>query len=186
MLLADGRRVLPAGSVPRDGALVAAPGFRCVVLANRPGHPFLGNDFFRECGDVLSCHVVDNPDLPSELALLEAYAPDVHPGLRRRVAALFRELRAMSDEGILCAGLAASTFRPALQPLLSTGCSSVLGAARAHRAYPYSTREAVSLVKHLQLFPHDGLLAAAENVFAFGTCLPSTGSNLPRKSPAFS
>ena len=34
-------------------------------------------------------------------------------------------------------------------------------------AYPYSTREAVALVKHLQSFPSDGLLAAAENVFAF-------------------
>ena len=72
--------------------------------------------------------------------MLEAYAPNVHPGLRRRVARLFRELRAMSDEGTL--------------------------------AYPYSTREAVSLVRHLQLFPQDGLLAAANNVFAFDAHQP--------------
>ena len=43
------------------------PNFRAIVLANRPGFPFLGNDFFAECGDVFSCHVVDNPDPASEV-----------------------------------------------------------------------------------------------------------------------
>ena len=38
-----------------------------IVLANRPGFPFQGNDFFRECGDVFSCHVVGNPDVESQL-----------------------------------------------------------------------------------------------------------------------
>jgi len=28
--------------------------FRMFVLANRPGFPFLGNDFYREIGDVFS------------------------------------------------------------------------------------------------------------------------------------
>ena len=28
--------------------------FRMIVLANRPGFPFLGNDFYREIGDVFS------------------------------------------------------------------------------------------------------------------------------------
>ena len=51
------------------------PDSRMIVLANRPGHPFLGNDFFREIGDVLSCHVIDNPDRASELQLLRAYGP---------------------------------------------------------------------------------------------------------------
>jgi hypothetical protein len=37
--------------------------FRVIALANRPGYPFLGNDFFREMGDVFACHVVENPDL---------------------------------------------------------------------------------------------------------------------------
>ena len=106
-----------------------------IVLANRPGYPFLGNDFFREMGDILATHVVDNPALPSEVALLAAYGPDVPPPLLRRIAAIFGELRSMADAGEI--------------------------------AYPYSTREAVALVKHLQSFPSDGLLAAAENVFAF-------------------
>ena len=110
------------------------------MLANRPGFPFLGNDFFRECGDVLSCHVLDNPDLESELALLKAYGPTVPPALLRRVGGLFSELRRMSEQGGI--------------------------------AYPYSTREAVSLVKHIERFPHDGLLGAAENVFAFDAHQP--------------
>ena len=135
MLLADGRRVVPAGSPPRPRTLPLADGFRVIVLANRPGYPFLGNDFFREMGDILATHVVDNPALPSEVALLAAYGPDVPPPLLRRIAAIFGELRSMADAGEI--------------------------------AYPYSTREAVALVKHLQSFPSDGLLAAAENVFAF-------------------
>ena len=31
------------------------------VLANRPGFPFHGNPFFRECGDVFATVVLDNP-----------------------------------------------------------------------------------------------------------------------------
>ena len=30
------------------------PKFQMMVLANRPGFPFLGNDFFREIGDVFA------------------------------------------------------------------------------------------------------------------------------------
>ncbi len=58
-----------------------------IVLANRPGFPFLGNDFFASlgklvilriaynarsqifmmvAGDIFSCHAVNNPDLQSE------------------------------------------------------------------------------------------------------------------------
>ena len=31
------------------------------VLANRPGFPFLGNDFFGALGDLFGCHAIDNP-----------------------------------------------------------------------------------------------------------------------------
>ena len=51
------------------------PAFRLIVLANRPGFPFHGNNLFRECGDIFSVHVVENLDLDSEIALLQAYAP---------------------------------------------------------------------------------------------------------------
>ena len=60
MALSDGRRLetLPdhergRASAPPD-VIPIHPGFRAVVLANRPGFPFLGNDFFAECGDVLT------------------------------------------------------------------------------------------------------------------------------------
>lgn len=34
----------------RENAIVVHPDFRMVVLANRPGFPFLGNDFFGTLG----------------------------------------------------------------------------------------------------------------------------------------
>ena len=148
MLLADGRRVVPSGTAPREGLLPIAPGFRAIVLANRPGFPFLGNDFFRECGDVLSCHTVENPDLHSELVMLKKYAPSgaVADSVLRRVAGLFADLRAMAADGRL--------------------------------AYPYSTREAVALVKHMERYADDGVLGAAENVFAFDAHQPHIASQL--------
>lgn len=42
-----------------------------------PGYPFLGNDFYRECGDVLASHAIDNPDVASEVELLRSYGPNV-------------------------------------------------------------------------------------------------------------
>jgi hypothetical protein len=77
------------------------PDFKMIVLANKAGYPFLGNDFFREMGDVLSAHVVANPDPASELALLRAYAPAVDVALLRRLTAVFGDLRQSVDVGAL-------------------------------------------------------------------------------------
>ena len=57
----------PPSQVPPVGVIPIHPDFRMIVLANRPGFPFLGNDFFAALGDVFSCHAVDNPDLESEM-----------------------------------------------------------------------------------------------------------------------
>ena len=46
-------------SVARAG--LHAQDFRMIVLANRPGFPFLGNDFYREIGDVFSGSVPEGP-----------------------------------------------------------------------------------------------------------------------------
>ena len=181
MVLADGRRIAPIGTPPAPGILPIQPGFRAIVLANRPGYPFLGNDFFRECGDVLSCHTVLNPDLSSEVQLLQQYGHDVPHALLTRVAAVFADLRALADGGEL--------------------------------AYPFSTREAVSLVRHMQVrnlahisppvtffhpsnallspltlsnislihsqaYPQDGLLGAADNVFSFDSHQPQLSASL--------
>ena len=53
MLLADGRRILPVGvqSAMKELDIIRLhPDFRVIVLANRPGFPFLGNDFFASLG----------------------------------------------------------------------------------------------------------------------------------------
>lgn len=53
MLLADGRRILPTGvrsDIKETDIVRLHPNFRMIVLANRPGFPFLGNDFFAALG----------------------------------------------------------------------------------------------------------------------------------------
>ena len=118
-------------------------------IANRPGFPFLGNDFFAALGDLFSCHAVDNPSMDSELKMLKQYGiffiaqfnscqnfsveniiifsigPDVSDEILRRLVTTFSELRSMADEGTI--------------------------------QYPYSTREVVNIVKHLNKFPNEGL-----------------------------
>ena len=104
LALADGRRVVLNGKGPGasgPGVIKAHPGFRVVVLANRPGWPFLGNDFYRECGDVLSAHVVENPDKDSELALLTALAPNADAAALSKLVDAFGELRELADAGAL-------------------------------------------------------------------------------------
>lgn len=57
MLLSDGRRIVPQthplAASPSPSVIVSHPDFRMIVLANRPGFPFLGNDFFGALGTVI-------------------------------------------------------------------------------------------------------------------------------------
>lgn len=79
-----------------------SPDFRIIALANPPTFPFLGNDFYREMGDIFSCHVVSAPDADSELALLSAYADGkVPPKLLELLIAAFTELRGLVEKGQL-------------------------------------------------------------------------------------
>ena len=52
MLTRDYLPYIPANSglAPSEQRIVSHPDFRMVVLANRPGFPFLGNDFFGAMG----------------------------------------------------------------------------------------------------------------------------------------
>ena len=56
MILSDGRRIVPPSTViPNDSSgkfIQMHPDFKMMVLANRPGFPFLGNDFFAALGTV--------------------------------------------------------------------------------------------------------------------------------------
>ncbi|XP_071340245.1 von Willebrand factor A domain-containing protein 8 [Trachinotus anak] len=137
MILADGRRIIsdPREAEGRPNAIVMHPDFRMLVLANRPGFPFLGNDFFGALGDIFSCHAVDNPKPQAELAMLKQYGPDVPDATLQKLVAAFGELRSMADQGTI--------------------------------TYPYSTREVVNIVKHLQKFPGEGLANVVRNVFDF-------------------
>ncbi|KAE8748569.1 hypothetical protein FOCC_FOCC004745 [Frankliniella occidentalis] len=139
MILSDGRRIVPSNDIrassPTPNIIPIHPDFRMIVLANRPGFPFLGNDFFGSLGDLFSCHSVDNPSPESERALLKSYGPDVPDALIEKLVKAFGELRNMADQGLV--------------------------------NYPYSTREVVNIVKHLQKFPNEGLANVVSNVFDF-------------------
>ncbi|KAL4635681.1 von Willebrand factor A domain-containing protein 8 isoform X1 [Arapaima gigas] len=139
MILADGRRIVsnPKEAEGRPNVIIMHPDFRMLVLANRPGFPFLGNDFFGALGDIFSCHAVDNPKPQAEFAMLKQYGPDVPDVVLQKLVAAFGELRAMADQGTI--------------------------------NYPYSTREVVNVVKHLQKFPEEGLANVVRNVFDFDT-----------------
>ncbi|KAJ3336274.1 von Willebrand factor A domain-containing protein 8 [Gonapodya sp. JEL0774] len=154
MVLSDGRRIvsrLPmespaaagvANDSEREEYILIHPAFRMIVLANRPGFPFLGNDFYREIGDVFSSHSIDNPDMDSELAMLRKYAPHVPEDVLVKLTMAFNDLRRLVDEGLI--------------------------------SYPYSTRELVNIVKHLETFPQEGLSRAVRNVFDFDQFDPET------------
>ncbi|KAI7849218.1 AAA domain-containing protein [Circinella umbellata] len=137
MVLGDGRRIVAKESDVQDGDryLLIHPNFRMIVLANRPGYPFLGNDFYREIGDVFSCHAVDNPDKASEMYLLREYGPDVPEDMLEKLSSAFTDLRKLVDEGLI--------------------------------SYPYSTRELVNIVLHLQNYPEEGISKIMQNVFDF-------------------
>ena len=121
MILSDGRRIVPIlqNDIQSPNIIPMHPDFRIIVLANRPGFPFLGNDFFGAIGDLFSTHSVDNPSIENEIKLLKQYAPDVDDKVIQKLVKLFGELRSMSDQGLV--------------------------------SYPYSTREVVNIVKHLQV-----------------------------------
>ena len=149
MTLSDGRTIVrhtPDGIHSTSRYIPIHPAFKLIVLANRPGYPFLGNDFFRECGDIFVCHVIDNPDKISEHKLLHSYAPSINDTLLHQLIDVFAELRAQVESG---------TF-----------------------SYPYSTRELVAIVKHMEQYPADGLLMALDNVLAFDSYDTQIMSNL--------
>lgn len=121
MILSDERRIvkkIPEG-VDTSKYIEIHPDFRVIVLANRPGFPFLGNDFFGALGDLFSSHAVENPSPDSEISLLNQYGPDVPLNILKKLVTVFGELRTMADTGLV--------------------------------SYPYSTREVVNIIKHLQV-----------------------------------
>ena len=101
MLLPDGRKLVDPSAVSGPNDVGIHPRFRVIVLANKPGFPFLGNDFYRECGDLFAVHSIDNPDPLSELMMLKAHAVGVEDELLTSLTGAFRDLRAAVDAGVL-------------------------------------------------------------------------------------
>jgi midasin (ATPase involved in ribosome maturation) len=137
MLLADGRRIVSSKHpLSNDkNSIVLHENFKMIVLANRPGFPFLGNNFFRDVGDIFPTHTIDNPDENSERKLLKKYGPNVKDEIIHKLASVFRDLRLETNTGKI--------------------------------QYPYSTREAVAIVKHLDKYSQDGVSSALEDVLSF-------------------
>lgn len=153
LLLYDGRRLITKShsdrASSRDGFIPIHPDFKIVLLANRPGFPFLGNNFFKECGDVFqNILVIENLDKSSELKLLQSYAPNVNRETLLGIANTFEQLRAAHEA----------------RGEVSKGSRS------GEINYPFSAREAVAIVKHLEAFPEDSIGDAVENVLAFEGC----------------
>lgn len=143
MMLSDGRKILPPKSekgIDSEHDIVTHSDFRLIVLANRPGFPFLGNDFFAALGDLFSVHSVDNPSIESELFLLQQYGPNVNKKTLKKLVNAFSELRDMADKGQL--------------------------------NYPYSTREVVNVVKHLEKYPNDDMAEIIGNILDFDRYSP--------------
>ncbi|KAM5545989.1 hypothetical protein V8D89_000115 [Ganoderma adspersum] len=144
LTLADGRRVRQMKE--REGDIVVHPNFRLILLANRPGYPFLGNHFLQVLGDNFCCHAVTNPDMASERKLLSQLAPQLSEDMILRLVAVFNDLRRAYEAGTL--------------------------------TYPYSLRELLNLVRHMQAYPSDALEVALRNVFDFDVYKPETISKL--------
>ncbi|KAJ2992906.1 hypothetical protein HDV02_002756 [Globomyces sp. JEL0801] len=133
MDVSDGRKIRRIKTHVDD--IEVHPNFRMIVLANRPGFPFLGNDFFASIGQVFGTYPIENPSFESEVALLCQKAPSVSVDLIRKLVGAFGDLRTAFDDGLV--------------------------------SYPYSLRELIHLVSHLDAFPHDSIESVLRNVFDF-------------------
>lgn len=152
MILSDRRRISKDPPL-KSNDIQIHPRFRVIVLANRPGYPFHGNDFFRECGDIFSPHYLSNPISSNEITLLSSFGPNVPREILISLSETFNALRQLQEEGVIL--------------------------------YPYSTRELVNIIKHLEKFPDDGIIKALHNVIDFDSFDQKTLIHLKRTFEKF-
>lgn len=106
LVLGDGRSLRPAASFTEDDKqndrlVPIHPNFRIIMLANRPGFPFLGNNLFAVLGDLFAIHMIDHPGRQSEFEMIQKYGPTVSKGTLNKLLTIFNELRDKTDQGIL-------------------------------------------------------------------------------------
>ncbi|KAI3640849.1 hypothetical protein MIR68_001727 [Amoeboaphelidium protococcarum] len=102
--LGDGRVLVGSQELSGGAHFISLPihkDFRLIVLANRAGFPFQGNDFYASMSDCFCPFVVQNPDRESELDMVRKYAPDLPATVLVQLQALFTDLRELSDKGQL-------------------------------------------------------------------------------------
>ncbi|TFK29464.1 hypothetical protein FA15DRAFT_344640 [Coprinopsis marcescibilis] len=97
LTLSDGRRVRAVKE--REGDIIVHPNFRLILLANRPGYPFLGNHFLQVLGENFSAHSVTNPDQLSERNLIGQLAPELNDELVTKLVGAFNGLRKGYESG---------------------------------------------------------------------------------------
>lgn len=104
MFLSDGRRILSqeaAHTRAGENIVPMHPDFKIIVLANPPGYPFHGNDFYRVCGDLFDTYVLQNPDALSQLKLLTSLAPNIPPAVLTQLIEAFGKLIRLCEDGAL-------------------------------------------------------------------------------------
>ncbi|KAF7790654.1 hypothetical protein EIP86_001610 [Pleurotus ostreatoroseus] len=165
LTLPDGRRVRRARE--RDSDIVVHPNFRLVLLANRPGYPFLGNHFLQVLGDNFSCHSVTNPDMDSERKLLSQLAPELSQDLLLRLVAAFQNLRRAHEAGAL-------TYPYSLRELINL--------VRHLRAYPSDSLEvALRNIFDFDIYKPETIEKLADILDHHGLVVKHVGLNAARE-----
>ncbi|KAF4613211.1 hypothetical protein D9613_011059 [Agrocybe pediades] len=166
MSLSDGRRVRPA--LEREGDIVVHPNFRLILLANRPGYPFLGNHFLQVLGENFSCHSVSNPDQESERNLIGQLAPELGKDLVLRLVAVFNDLRKGYENGLL-------NYPYSLRELINL--------VKHMKAYPSdSLGDALRNVFDFDIYKPDTIDKLAEILILHGLQVPHLGLDAARET----
>ncbi|KAG5641083.1 hypothetical protein DXG03_006055, partial [Asterophora parasitica] len=166
MTLSDGRRVRPAKD--RDSDIVVHPNFRLILLANRPGYPFLGNHFLQVLGENFSAHSVTNPDQASERKLLEQLAPELSSDLILRLVGAFHDLRKGYESGAL-------NYPYSLRELINL--------VRHMRAYPQdSLGDALRNIFDFDIYKPETIDKLAEILERHGLQVPHLGLDAAREA----
>ncbi|KAG6840024.1 hypothetical protein C0991_009490 [Blastosporella zonata] len=166
MSLSDGRRVRPVRE--RDSDIAVHPNFRLILLANRPGYPFLGNHFLQVLGENFSAHSVTNPDQASERKLLQQLAPELSEDMILRLVAAFHDLRHGYDTGVL-------NYPYSLRELINL--------IRHMRAYPQdSLGDALRNIFDFDIYKPETIDKLAEILEHHGLQVPHLGLDAAREA----
>ncbi|KAG2007118.1 MDN1 midasin family protein [Coprinopsis cinerea AmutBmut pab1-1] len=162
--LSDGRRVRLVKE--REGDIVVHPNFRLILLANRPGYPFLGNHFLQVLGENFSAHSVSNPDIASERRLISQLAPELSEDLVTRLVGAFDDLRKGYESGAL-------TYPYSLRELINL--------VRHLKAYPNDTLgEALRNVFDFDIYKPETIDKLAQILIHHGLDVPTLGLEAAR------